>query len=127
MTPQERQEEFDRWLAARETEKLARLGEDNPQQWCPRAYKWSEERSGQRLGKWDPAEGETLTVKRVREGVAWVKRMAKVDSEMAHCREGLLHVRALELIAEGRCEDTAACAQEALKTLKLKFGREYSY
>jgi hypothetical protein len=41
----------------------------------------------------------------------------------AHIREDDIHRTVLVAIAEGRCDDPKACAEEAIKTLGFKFNR----
>lgn len=45
------------------------------------------------------------------------------DGEVLHSIEDAIHANVLEAIAQGRCEDPKACAQEALKTRLLDFPR----
>lgn len=45
------------------------------------------------------------------------------DDEAMHSMEDSLHQNVLLAIAEGRCNDSAACARAALETLKMDFAR----
>ena len=49
--------------------------------------------------------------------------VAHVDDEAAHSMEDALHRDVLKAIAAGECDDPAATAAAALKTLDLKFQR----
>ena len=56
------------------------------------------------------------------------KRVANIaamvdDDEAAHSEEDALHRDVLMAIAEGCCEDPAACARAAMKTATLDFAR----
>lgn len=62
------------------------------------------------------------TLEDVKERVAAIKEEAD-DPEGAHASEDGLHQDVLKFIAKGKCSDPAALAQEALKTLKLRFPR----
>ncbi len=54
-----------------------------------------------------------------------VKKVADLrgDSEAAHGAEDDLHQEVLRAIADGICDDPAACARGALATLEIKFSR----
>lgn len=67
-------------------------------------------------------KGEKLTVEDVKARVEEIRRIA-VDDEVAHSTEDDLHQNVLSAIAEGSCDDPAACAKEALKTRDIKFAR----
>jgi len=63
-----------------------------------------------------------LTVDQVKERVAKIVQI-RSDDEAAHSEEDLLHFEVLQAIADGNCEDPAACAREALKTEEIEFSR----
>ena len=48
------------------------------------------------------------------------------DDEGAHIAEDELYMDVLKAIAEGRCDDPAACASEALKSDNIDFARWYA-
>ena len=48
------------------------------------------------------------------------------DNEGAHIAEDELYMDVLKAIAEGRCDDPAACASEALKSDNIDFVRWYA-
>ncbi len=63
-----------------------------------------------------------LTLDDVRRRVAALQADHGND-EMAHSKEEGLHREVLAAIAAGACSDPAACAAEALLTLKMNFAR----
>lgn len=50
----------------------------------------------------------------------------RLDNEAAHSAEDKLHQDVLKAIANGECEDPAACAQQALMTQGIDFERWYA-
>lgn len=65
---------------------------------------------------------ERVTVALVREHVGKIAAIAG-DDETAHAKEDELHQALLMAIADGACDDPAACAAEALKTKQIDFER----
>ena len=72
----------------------------------------------------EPIKGKLLmlTVKDV------IERVQKIfdirgDDEMAHIHEEDLYLDVLKAIAEGKCDNPAACAREAVKTDEIQFSR----
>lgn len=65
---------------------------------------------------------EILTVQEVFNEVARITTL-KHDPEAAHIAEDKLHQKVLRAIAVDCCEDPAKCAQIALATTYIKFGR----
>lgn len=63
-----------------------------------------------------------MTVENVRKAVARIKRLSD-DDEAAHGAEDELHQSVLRAIAQGYCDDPAACAASALMTLDIDFER----
>ena len=63
-----------------------------------------------------------MTINEVKARVAEIAGMIR-DDEMAHSNEDDLHQAVLHAISVGECDDPAACAREALKTLDLDFER----
>lgn len=63
-----------------------------------------------------------MNIETVKARVAEMVAM-KADDEQAHSEEDALHQDVLRAIADGRCDDPAACAREALKTTEIDFSR----
>jgi hypothetical protein len=66
-----------------------------------------------------------MNIKEIDERLMRIAAIAS-DHARAHEAEDELHEDVLLAIAEGRCEDPAACAAAALKSLDLEFCRWYS-
>ena len=66
-----------------------------------------------------------MTLEEVNKRVEEVRTMAG-DAEIAHGAEDSLHTDVLAAISNGECEDPAACASAALKTIEIEFTRWYS-
>ena len=66
---------------------------------------------------------ERMTPEIVRARVAGIRAVAPKDDEAAHGAEDALYAALLRAIAEGRCDDVAQCAREALKTEEIDFAR----
>lgn len=60
-------------------------------------------------------DDDEVTAELVRGCVDWVGETADADNMKR--REAVLHQEVLRAIAEGRCNDPAACADEALRTI----------
>jgi hypothetical protein len=65
---------------------------------------------------------EKLTVAEVERRVEDIRAMAG-DDESAHGAEDSLHSDVLAAIANGVCDDSAACAKAALATHDIEFAR----
>lgn len=63
-----------------------------------------------------------MTVDEVKKRVAEIASF-KSDDETAHSAEDDLHQEVLAAIRDGKCDDPAACAGEALKTIEIDFCR----
>lgn len=63
-----------------------------------------------------------MTADEIKKRVAEISK-ARKDPETAHGKEDDLFVDVLRAIAEGRAEDPAKCATEALKSVELDFPR----
>lgn len=63
-----------------------------------------------------------MTVATIDECLAAIRDSAS-DDEDAHSMEDDLHQTVLRAIANGSCNDAAACADWALRSLKIKFSR----
>lgn len=63
-------------------------------------------------------DDDDVTVAIVSDCVEWVGEWIG-SGEAMDMREAALHQELLRAIAEGRCSDPAACAAEALRTLKI--------
>jgi hypothetical protein len=61
----------------------------------------------------------------VAERVSAIHKMA-IHDEAAHAAEDNLYRDVLRAIAQGECDNPAACAQQALMTQAITFGRWYS-
>lgn len=64
-----------------------------------------------------------MKLEKITKKVQEVRDLAGTDFEAAHGREIDLHKDVLRAIANGKCEDPAACAKEALRTTRIKFKR----
>ncbi len=64
-----------------------------------------------------------LTKEIVIKRVERIRELSLYDDEGAHSREDDLHQEVLAAIRDGECDDPAACAGEALKTLAIEFHR----
>jgi hypothetical protein len=63
-----------------------------------------------------------MNIQTVIAAVAEVRAKAS-DGEVAHNAEDDLYRLVLRSISDGTCDDPAACAREALKTLDIDFAR----
>ena len=60
-----------------------------------------------------------MTPAEVRAAVLEVARRARTDREVAHALQDELWLSLLRAIADGACDDPAACCREAAKTADL--------
>lgn len=67
-----------------------------------------------------------INVDEIRKRVAEIAKIGERDDESAHVEEARLYEDVLDAIANGACDDPAACSAEALKTRDLDFSRWYA-
>jgi regulator of protease activity HflC (stomatin/prohibitin superfamily) len=65
---------------------------------------------------------DRVTVEEIQKRLDYIRKI-RGDDETAHTVEDELRADVLRAIAEGRCEDPAACAAEALKSADIQFAR----
>ena len=66
-----------------------------------------------------------MTIKEIQDRIEKIRALDD-DDERQHRVESYLHRDVLRAIADGTCEDPAACAREAMKTWDLPFERWYA-